>query len=372
VNRDFIKGNWYAQNSEGYHLLFSNKVFFDGTQPISSVPGMRFSTKQLIAHELAHTINWRARLQNSKGIPKRAGEIYVDEMMKEGNLKKDDGMTFAARSDNKAHYEIVTDAVAHYNLDNFIDDEKGQKRKSQIEDLLTRCLKHRFSLDEVAFKNSISKWKLTEVEDCFPLLDFDAFEAIRLGQEPMNKDVPITYTSVVARPEFKADAANFVQSVRDEFSDLQFNDKGFGVHVTLMFKMREGLTVEQWDAHMANVLSTYEPFFMAFRCAITMPDLTDSKDQRYHVFLVPDEGFSNVVKLHNSLYTGELVAKLVHDVPYIPHILLGYHDEAAYCNQVVDFVNKKGTIVGKVSTVKLFQDSGEGMQEIKTYTLTSD
>jgi hypothetical protein len=40
----------------------------------------------------------------------------------------------------------------------------------------------------------------------------------------------------------------------------------------------------------------------------------------FHVFLVPDEGFGAVVRLHDRLHVGPLAGCLRPEVPYIPHL----------------------------------------------------
>lgn len=367
----YVKLTWYAENSQGFEINFSDSSFFDGTQSISTVPGWEFSSSQLIAHEMAHSINWRRRIlhpvSRNNTYP---SNVYVDTMMNADSMNTNDGMTFAVRSSTHPA-EIVTDAFAHYNLDEFSEDANGEKRKEQIIDLLKQCVEHRFGVDKTQLQTTIkNKGKTDTVEDSFALLNFEAFEKIRLGEEPEKETIPMTTTTLIARPIFKANAVNFVQNVRAEFPELKHNT--IEIHVTLMFKMLEGLTVEQWNEHMANVLQGQKPIAMAFRCAIPMPDLTRDKTQRTHVLLVPDEGFSDVLKLHNALYTGKLAAKLLTDVPYIPQITIGYHEEADYCHQVVEFINSKGTIIGNLTTLILLQDSGDGWQEVAEYTLGAE
>ena len=52
---------------------------------------------------------------------------------------------------------------------------------------------------------------------------------------------------------------------------------------------------------------------------------------RFHVFLVPDEGFGAILKLHDTLHMGSLRSTVRQDSPYLPHITVATtpdHDTA--------------------------------------------
>src|SRR3546814_14359565 len=55
--------------------------------------------------------------------------------------------------------------------------------------------------------------------------------------------------------------------------------------------------------HLAVVAGDAAPVALAFRCALPVQD-PDSGDT--YVYLVPDEGFSALVRLHDRLYSGTL------------------------------------------------------------------
>lgn len=53
------------------------------------------------------------------------------------------------------------------------------------------------------------------------------------------------------------------------------------------------------------------------RSALVVPEVAV---KRFHVFLVPDEGFGAILKLHDRLHAGPLEACLRPETPYLPHI----------------------------------------------------
>src|SRR3546814_6532902 len=77
--------------------------------------------------------------------------------------------------------------------------------------------------------------------------------------------------------------------------------------------------------HLAVVAGDAAPVALAFRCALPVQD-PDSGDT--YVYLVPDEGFSALVRLHDRLYSGPFADARSLDRPYIPHITLARITEA--------------------------------------------
>src|SRR3546814_2589021 len=67
--------------------------------------------------------------------------------------------------------------------------------------------------------------------------------------------------------------------------------------------------------HLAVVAGDAAPVALAFRCALPVQD-PDSGDT--YVYLVPDEGFSALVRLHDRLYSGPFADARSLDRPYIP------------------------------------------------------
>jgi len=65
----------------------------------------------------------------------------------------------------------------------------------------------------------------------------------------------------------------------------------------------------------------------------------------YHEFLVPDQGYSQLVKLHDTLYNLPLlITHRRYDLPYIPHITIGQcsiqaHDNVLNAKKRIDRLN---------------------------------
>jgi 2'-5' RNA ligase len=71
----------------------------------------------------------------------------------------------------------------------------------------------------------------------------------------------------------------------------------------------------------------------------------DDEDERAYVFLVPDEGFAGISRLHDRLYTGPLQNHLRLDLPYVPHITVGVTTDRARAKALCDALNAQGVLV---------------------------
>jgi hypothetical protein len=128
---------WWALNSKGYRLVLGSHVFFEGRVKSRRWTGMTFTSPELIAHEISHTLNWRYRLLLEDGKTTEEPDVYYEKFCqtakitlpdgKSYQLARDDGYGFAARSSN-GHWETVTDALANYLFGTLTDSDPDPKR----------------------------------------------------------------------------------------------------------------------------------------------------------------------------------------------------------------------------------------------------
>lgn len=104
-----------------------------------------------------------------------------------------------------------------------------------------------------------------------------------------------------------------------------------------------------------------------FRCAIVGdPDFRDHA----HAFLIPDEGFSDVVRLHDRFYTGPLAGELRLDSPFLPHVGIANAPTPEACKAIVDELNaEEFEIQGRVETVSVIGYGGQAVWTIESYHL---
>lgn len=86
-------------------------------------------------------------------------------------------------------------------------------------------------------------------------------------------------------------------------------------HITLVFPFST-LSEHQVIEHLDLVIRTEKAF------QIHLNGLTNSFDD--YLFLLVKEGKQEVIKLRDKLYSGILTPYLRNDLPFIPHLTLGY------------------------------------------------
>ncbi|CAN5645504.1 hypothetical protein BH23PAT2_BH23PAT2_00050 [soil metagenome] len=94
-----------------------------------------------------------------------------------------------------------------------------------------------------------------------------------------------------------------------------------------------------------------------FDFVVNIATINQNDDGKYyHEFLVPDTGYSHIVKLHDKLYSGLFAPHLRFDIDFIPHIGIGNSDEAQISKQRIDELNTKGiSISGRVESVDVIE-----------------
>ncbi|CAA9381916.1 MAG: hypothetical protein AVDCRST_MAG03-12 [uncultured Rubrobacteraceae bacterium] len=141
---------------------------------------------------------------------------------------------------------------------------------------------------------------------------------------------------VVNYPTVSRDDYDWMQSIRAEHDELYY-----GVadpHFTFVFPVF-GFDREPFLEHVRERARGVEEIPFACRCATVVKDATN---EYTHVFLVPDEGHSGIVKLHDRLYGGPLSPHLRLDIPFIPHVAVANSTDATACKRLADGLNREG------------------------------
>jgi len=172
---------------------------------------------------------------------------------------------------------------------------------------------------------------------------------------------------VVNHPTLSPDDLAWIQSVRQQHDHLFFNV--VAPHFTLVFPT-DGVEEATLIEHVTQTVSELKVFDVVLRCAI----LGDASFMDHaHAFLMPDGGFSSLVRLHDQLYTGILETELRVDLPYFPHIGVASTPTAKECKAIVDQLNQeKFTIRCRINALDIIGYDGEKTWKIKTCALTSD
>lgn len=154
---------------------------------------------------------------------------------------------------------------------------------------------------------------------------------------------------ILSRPVWAATDRAWLKALRDRHGGAYF-DPSLGPHVTLVFPVEE---VEESAAvsHLHAVVSDTPSFEAAFRAVLPVKD--DFSSDTF-LYLVPDEGLSGIVRLHDRLYSGPLADALRLDIPYIPHVTLGRFSSARIAKALADDLNAQDPVLAtRVETVEL-------------------
>lgn len=171
---------------------------------------------------------------------------------------------------------------------------------------------------------------------------------------------------VIAYPKLSEEDLLQIENCR------KHNDKMFSVvkpHFTFVFPV-DGISIADFSSEIKIQLDQAKPISFCFRCATINKD---DFSENYHAFLVPDEGFSQIVKLHDKLYSGKLFIHQRLDIDFIPHITIGNSSDKMICKKMVDEWNaKEFTISGTISSVDIVEFENNKVKTIEKIKLNDN
>jgi hypothetical protein len=155
---------------------------------------------------------------------------------------------------------------------------------------------------------------------------------------------------VVAYPKIQQNDFDWIQNYRKENDPRYFSV--IEPHFTMVFSI-ENIDRNSFVYEVKQKVSDTRPFDFEINVATINQD---SSGEYYHEFLVPDAGYSSIVKLHDKLYSGLFAPSLRYDIDFIPHIGIGNDDEAQTSKKRIDDLNAKGvSISGRINSVTIIE-----------------
>jgi 2'-5' RNA ligase len=155
----------------------------------------------------------------------------------------------------------------------------------------------------------------------------------------------------------------FIDGFRREH-DLPFRDV-VAPHFTMVFGCSD-VPLSLYRRHVATVARSQS--VISFSCRYAMIFNVATNDN-YSVFLVPDEGYSEISKLHDKFYRGPLAPHLRLDLPYIPHITIATIPDAARIKALCDKLNAAGiTIHGQIDAITLCSYDGSKITDLESFS----
>ena len=150
---------------------------------------------------------------------------------------------------------------------------------------------------------------------------------------------------VITRPHFeKADHA-WLTDVRSRRAGSRGTP-----YFTLVFTTVDLEAVAFTKAIRANAQGIHAIRFR-LRSALVVPEPVV---QRFHVFLIPDEGFGAILKLHDALHAGPIQAALRQETPYLPHITVATTTDHESARNLALVLNRNGIdIPGHIDALEI-------------------
>jgi len=137
-------------------------------------------------------------------------------------------------------------------------------------------------------------------------------------------------------------------------------------HIPFVFPT-DSMPLDTFSSHIKKVSAEFHPFKFVVRCVtIGDPDFLDHA----HAFMIPDEGFSEIVRLHDAFYRGPLKSELRLDLPFVPHIGIASDPSLKKCKSIVDELNQQNfEITGMVENLDIIEYGGKSTKTIEQIIL---
>ena len=156
----------------------------------------------------------------------------------------------------------------------------------------------------------------------------------------------------ISYPELKTGDFEWIQDLRAEFCPGEYAI--VNPHLTLAFAV-DDISQRNLSDHIRLHAAVVPPIDFVLRSCSLVKTVDDD---RIYLFLVPDEGYNQILKLHDNLYTGPLTRHLRHDIPYIPHMTIGIFSDTGQAQKAVDDINgREFAIAGQMTAVDIVSDN---------------
>ncbi len=169
---------------------------------------------------------------------------------------------------------------------------------------------------------------------------------------------------VLAFPKLSRIDYEWIQSVRKKYDNRYYNI--VEPHFTIVFPVFN-IDESQLENHIKKVCSLFTPIQFSIRTSTVVKDsFSDFTD----VFLVPDEGNSQIIKLHDKLYTDILSKELRLDIAFIPHIGIGASRNLEESKIISENLNNQNILIeGTINELDLIEYDYPKVKFIKKYFL---
>lgn len=127
---------------------------------------------------------------------------------------------------------------------------------------------------------------------------------------------PINYFALVHYPRISDQAYHTFRNKYDPYAGL------LPEHISFIFNVPSAIGKDRYVDHVESVLADKRPFDVTISGTYKTPD--------HWLLMKVGEGNDVIINLHDEFYTGILTPFLRKDLPFIPHMGLGFFGIEAY------------------------------------------
>ena len=169
---------------------------------------------------------------------------------------------------------------------------------------------------------------------------------------------------VIAYPNIEPICFEWIQKQRSRYDQYLFQI--VNPHFTIVFPVND-VTEPEFSQIVESCSNGIKRIEFEIKQVVAHEDLLTGK---FLQFLIPEMGNDEIVQLHDQLYSGELKRHLRKDIPYIPHITIGSHDDMKACRQAVAQINATNfQIHGTIDTLNIVAFENNKITPVKTVVL---
>ena len=155
---------------------------------------------------------------------------------------------------------------------------------------------------------------------------------------------------VLAYPDLNVINLALVQDHRKVYDNLYYDV--VGPHFSFVFAT-DDFSEDVFTAEVLKQAADAWKIKFVCRCATISKD---GFEETFHCFLVPDKGHSQIILLHDKLYSGLFKKNHRLDIDYIPHIAIGSSHDKLQTKMMVDQWNARDlTIDGVISKLSIIK-----------------
>ena len=172
---------------------------------------------------------------------------------------------------------------------------------------------------------------------------------------------------VLSYPSISKEDYGLIQEFRKTNDELYF--EMVEPHFAFVFPT-DSFEENEFVEEIIDKAKRAQSFNFELKCACVNKD---SFIEYFHLLLVPDQGHSNIVKLHDRLYSDLLIDELRLDIDFIPHMGIANSKQGHKVKEWADIWNSRDfSIKGRVETLTVIRFDGKNLENIANIHLNEN